>query len=66
MVRNLGYQRKCSGRHEDDQELFSGRPQPLSGRRGHLDTQVFLACGYINMCILWQEFSNLSPIYSLG
>ena len=22
--------------------------------------------GYINICILWQEFSNWSPIYSLG
>ena len=44
VVRNLGNQRKCSGRHEDDQELFSGRPQHLSGRRGHVDTQIFLAC----------------------
>ena len=42
MVRNLGYLRKFSGCHEDDQEQFSGRPQPFSGRRGHVDTHIFL------------------------
>ena len=42
MVRNLGYQRKCSGRHEDDQDSLSGRPQLFPGRRGHVDTQIFL------------------------
>ena len=30
-------------RREDDQKLLSGRPQPFSGRRGHVDTQIFLA-----------------------
>ena len=47
MIRNLGYQRKFSDHHEDDQESFSGRPQPFSGRRGHVDTHIFLACRYL-------------------
>ena len=45
MVRNLGYQRKSSGRHEDVQESFSGRPQPFSGRRGHMGTARYSAPG---------------------
>ena len=35
---------EISGRHEDDQDSFSGRPQPYSGRLGHVDTEIFLAC----------------------
>ena len=64
MVRILGYQRKCPGRHEDDQEKFSGRPQPFSGRRGHVDTQTFLAwllglrhrasCGLLGLVYVFQ------------
>ena len=50
MIRNLGYQRNISGRHEDDQESFSGRPQPFSGRRGDVDTQIFLACSFSSLC----------------
>ena len=29
-------------------------------------TETMALNGYINICILWQEFSNRSPVYSLG
>ena len=29
-------------------------------------TETMALNGYINICILWQEFSNWSPIYGLG
>ena len=29
-------------------------------------TETMVLNGYINICILWLEFSNWSPIYSLG
>ena len=29
-------------------------------------TETMALNGYINICILWQEFSNWPPIYSLG
>ena len=29
-------------------------------------TEIMALNGYINICILWQDFSNWSPIYSLG
>ena len=43
VARNLGNHRKDSGRHEEDQTSVSGRPHPFSGRRGHMDTHIFLA-----------------------
>ena len=29
-------------------------------------TETMALNGYINICILWLEFSNWSPLYSLG
>ena len=34
----------------DDQTSISGRPQPFSGRRGQVDTQIFLACPTLPVC----------------
>ena len=29
-------------------------------------TETMALNGHINVCIIWQEFSNWTPIYSLG
>ena len=41
-------------------------PDPFSSYIVGPCTETMALNGYINICILWQEFSNWSPIYSLG
>ena len=41
-IEKLYWIRPISGRQEDDQNSIPGRPQPFSGRRGHVETHIFL------------------------
>ena len=54
-----GFNRAC---------LYQSIPDPISSYiMGPCTcTETMALNGYINICIIWQEFSNWSPIYSLG
>ena len=43
-------------------------PDPISSYivSTYTSTETMAVNGYINICILWQEFSNWPPNYSLG